>query len=58
VGGLIVFLYVVLQLEYVQQFQTPTEFAILLAGLSGIYGIIIIGLAETAKRLAGILFPT
>lgn len=58
VGGLILFLYVVLQLEDLQQFQNSTQFALVLLGLGTVYGIMLIGLAETTKKIAGILFTT
>lgn len=56
--GLILFLYMVLQLEDLQQFQNSTQFALVLLGLSTVYGIMLIGLAETTKKVAGILFTT
>ena len=58
VCGLILFLYIVLQLEDLQQFQNSTQFALVLLGLGTVYGIMLIGLAETTKKVAGILFTS
>lgn len=55
VGGLVIFLWIVLQLEDFQQFQSSTQFALVLLGLSTVYGILLIGLAETTKKIARVL---
>lgn len=55
-AGLPIFIHYALQFQDLTLFLNSTQFALVLLGLSTIYGIIIIGLAKTAKEVYTILF--